>query len=180
MNLIKIIRIIFPSIILTFFIISSFYVEQDTPLVYSGGCTDSEYEAVIYMNKNLEKDSFIFTDLRLYSILNEKSDFRVIVAPGSASSDLDEINATYYAFYSNNSYKAYWCIRYLIDLYYDPPESYDFYVFFSKSYVYEGIGTYDYIFGPISIESYEKYLNSPYFKIVFKNDQTFIVKAYAD
>ena len=165
------------SFLLSFIILSNIYIQINTPITYSGGITNKEYETINFIKDNIEDNSFIFTDLRLSSILRSQTNLTIIAAPGSASSSYFEINVTYHAFYSNNSFLAYYCIKMLISQYFKYLEIKNFYVFFSKLYVLEGFTTLDFTFGPIPIESYNKYLNSTYFNIIFQNDQCFIVKA---
>ena len=164
------------STLLSFIVISNLVIQFNTPITYSGGCTEKEYEAINYILEKIEENSFLFTDLRLSAVLRVLTNLAIITAPGSVSSSFFEINTTYYAFYSNNSLKAYISIKNLISSYFSGIEIKEFYVFFSKLYVIEGFSTKDYNLGPISNESYEKYLNSTFFDVIFENDQCFIVK----
>lgn len=173
----KIIHYFIISILITFIIVSNVIIQINTPITYSGGCTEEEFEAVNFIIDKIEPQSFIFTDLRLSSVLRSQTDLNVITAPGSASSSYFEINTTYNAFYSNDSFKAYYGIKSLLNKIYPFKKINHFFVLFSKLYVIEGFSTIDFIFGPISIESYEKYLNSSFFEVIFQNDQCFITKS---
>jgi len=170
----KIISLLFPSIIIMFVITSNIYVFIETPLVFSNGCTQKECEGIEFIIENLPENASIFTDLRLSAILGAMTNFLILPAPGSQGSSFKEINTTYNAFYSNDSFKAYYCIKILFEQYYGIAE---FYIFFSKRFVSEGITTMDFTFGPIPIESYNMYLNSTYFEILFQNEECFIAKA---
>lgn len=158
-----------------FFCFSNVYILIKAPLIYTGGCNDNEYESILFIKENLPSPSYVFTDLRLGSIIRTVTENIVFDAPGYQLSTYQEINVTFQVFYSNDSFKAYYCLsNFFIDLKMGVKE---FYVLFSRSYVSEGFSTMDFSFGPIPPEAYSKYLNSTFFEIVFKNEGSFIVKA---
>lgn len=160
--------------VITFFIISNLYILIYTPITYKGGCSKEELETVEYIDKYLPENSYVFTDLRLSSILRTLTDVNVISAPGYPLSSFEELNTTYQVFYSNDSFKAYWSIKKLFQLWFIPQNK--TYMLFSILYTSEGITTMDYSFGPISIETYNMYLNSSYFTLIFNNNKSFVVK----
>lgn len=159
----------------TFFFFSNGYILIKSPIIYTGGITDEEYESILFIKENLPITSYIFTDLRLTSILRTLININTITAYGYQLSTFSEINSTFYIFYSNDSFNAYYCLSKLFSNL--KMGITDFYVLFSKKYVSEGFTTMDFSFGPIPLEAYNKYLNSTYFTVIFKNKQTFVVKA---
>ena len=160
---------------LIFFCFSNGYILIKTPIIHTGGCTDEEYESILFIKENLPSTSYIFTDLRLSSILRTLTSVNIIIAYGYQLSTFLEINSTFYVFYSNDSFKAYYCLSKLFSNLKMGIK--DFYILFSKKYVSEGITTTEFSFGPIPSEAYDMYLNSTYFTVLFNNEQTFIVKA---
>lgn len=175
MNFKKIISISVSSFIISFLIISNIFVLINTPITFSGGCTKDELEGVEFIKKNLPGDSYFFTDLRLSSVLRTLTSVNTIIAPGYQQSTYQELNVTYHVFYGNNTFKALYSIS---DLIFEKKLFVkECYLLFSKLYTTEGITTMDYSFGPIQIETYNMYLNSSYFTVLFNNGQVFIVKA---
>ncbi|WP_371803548.1 hypothetical protein [Candidatus Lokiarchaeum ossiferum] len=128
-------------------------------------------------SEDFNENSSILSDLRIGSILKTETNITVFDTYGSHDCNSSQMYLTYSIFYSANITQAYEEItRFLIDMNNGTISSVEFFLFISKSFVEEGIHTMDYSFGPISIESYEMYLNTSLFEIVFKNSGCFIAK----